>query len=187
MQAHASALASPRRPEPPRRTSAPPASPSASPNPVRCELLLCAPFFPPLLYSLSHDSSRAPRTDAHGHHGHPCPRSPRAPAPAVAVPPPSLASSATAARPRGCFSAAVAVVLTAGDFGGLGTNRGHHPTRLSGGVLTCLAARPPDGVGRTANAAVLQLTAGLTGLIRALITFPLSLSTGPRPVNQLKC
>nr|XP_040258370.1 proline-rich receptor-like protein kinase PERK2 [Aegilops tauschii subsp. strangulata] len=34
--------------------------------------------------------------------------------------------------PRGRFSAAVAVVLTAGDFGGLGTNRGHHPTRLSG-------------------------------------------------------
>ena len=30
MQAHASALASPRRPEPPRRTTAPPASPSAS-------------------------------------------------------------------------------------------------------------------------------------------------------------
>ena len=29
MQAHASALASPRRPEPPRRTTAPPASPSA--------------------------------------------------------------------------------------------------------------------------------------------------------------
>ena len=70
---------------------------------------------------------------------------------------------------RARFSAGVAVVLIAGDFGDPGTNRGHHPTRLSGGVLTRLAARPPDaGVGRT----VLQLTAGLTGLIRALITFP---------------